>query len=346
MLHKILIRSTNWLGDALLTTPAIHSIKNHYPEAELTVLARPGVAPVFEANPDIRRVILYENQGRHRGLRGKWRLVGALKQEGFEAVVHFPHSFEAAWISYWSGIPVRVGYATEGRGPLLTWSRPLPRNFKERHQVRSFLELLAGLGIRENPGPESHPLRLMVAEHWQEQADRRLAFLGVNPGEPLIGLAPGAQYGRAKCWPFSAYRQLAERIRNREGLRVILLGTSRDALAGLPEEGEIPEGPFINLLGRTDLGEALALVQRCRALVSNDSGLLHAAAALRTPLVALFGATCPERTGPWGGTSRVIRKSFPCSPCFRKECRKDRWCMEAITVEEVWGAVQDLTRII
>jgi heptosyltransferase II len=342
--QKILIRSTNWLGDALLTTPAIHSIKNQFPEAELTVLARPGVAPVFETNPDIRRVMVYENQGRHRGLRGKWLLAQALKRESFEAVVHFPHSFEAAWISFLSGIPVRVGYATEGRGPLLTRSRPLPRNFKERHQVLSFLELLAGLGIRETPGPESHPLRLMVAAHWQAKADRRLAALGVNSGDSLIGLAPGAQYGRAKCWPFSAYHQLAERFRNEAGARVILLGTARDALAGLPEGTDIPAGPFINLIGRTDLGEALALVQRCRAVVSNDSGLMHVAAALNRPLVALFGSTSPERTGPWGGTSRVIRKAFPCSPCFRKECREDRFCMEAITVEEVWEAVSALLR--
>lgn len=344
--QKILIRSTNWLGDALLTTPAIHSIKSQFPEAELTVLARPGVAPVFETHPDIRQVIIYENQGRHRGLRGKWLLAQALKQEGFEAVVHFPHSFESAWISFLSGIPVRVGYATEGRGRLLTRSQPLPRNFKERHQVLSFLELLAGLGIRENPDPESHPLRLLVAAQWQEQADRRLVSLGVKPGDRLIGLAPGAQYGRAKCWPFSAYHQLAERIRREDGARVILLGTARDALAGLPGGAALPEGPFINLLGRTDLGEALALVQRCLALVSNDSGLMHVAAALNRPLVALFGSTSPERTGPWGGTSRVIRKTFACSPCFRKECREDRFCMEAITVEEVWEALQDLIRII
>ena len=342
--QKILIRSTNWLGDALLTTPAIHSIKSHFPEAELTVLARPGVAPVFGTNPDIRQVMVYENHGRHRGLRGKWLLARALKREGFEAVVHFPHSFEAAWISFLSGIPVRMGYATEGRGPLLTWSRALPRNFTERHQVLSFLELLAGLGIRETPGPGSHPLRLMVAADWQAKADRRLAALGVNPGDLLIGLAPGAQYGRAKCWPFSHYHHLAERIRREDGARVILLGTARDALAGLPEGTEIPAGPYINLIGRTELGEALALVQRCRALVSNDSGLMHVAAALNRPLVALFGSTSPERTGPWGGTSRVIRKAFPCSPCFRKECREDRFCMEAITVDEVWEAVSALLR--
>ena len=234
MLHKILIRSTNWLGDALLTTPAIHSIKNHYPEAELTVLARPGVAPVFEANPDIRRVMVYENQGRHRGLRGKWLLAGALKQEGFEAAVHFPHSFESAWISFLSGIPVRVGYATEGRGPTFDQARALPAEFQGA-APGAFLPGTAGRpGDPGKPEPgKPSPAVNRGGEHWQGKADRRLAALGVDSGESLIGLAPGAQYGWAKCWPFSDYHQLAERIRREGGAKVVLLGTSRDALAGI-----------------------------------------------------------------------------------------------------------------
>ena len=339
MFHKILIRSTNWLGDALLTTPAIHRLKTRFPEVELTVLARPGVAQVFETNPDIRQVIIYEHKGRHRGLRGKWLLAKALKQQHFEVVVHFPHSFESAWISFLSGIPVRVGYATEGRGRLLTQARPLPPGFNEQHQVLSFIQLLEGLGIREIPDPERYPLRLRVAEDWKDQAGRRLSSFGVSPDEPLIGLAPGAQYGPAKCWPFSAYEELAERIQRRQGVRVILLGAAREALGAAPGGGKISGGSHINLLGQTTLGEALALVERCQAVVSNDSGLMHVAAALNRPLVALFGSTSPERTGPWGVASRVIRKPFPCSPCFRKECREDRFCMEAITVDEVWDAL-------
>ena len=111
----------------------------------------------------------------------------------------------------------------------------------------------------------------------------------------------------------------------------------------LPEGGGDPRGAVYQSDGQDQLGEVLALVQRCRAVVSNDSGLMHAAAALNTPLVALFGSTSPESTGPWGGTSRVIRKPFACSPCFRKECREPRFCMEAIAVEEVWGGRPERT---
>jgi heptosyltransferase-2 len=342
---RILIRSTNWLGDALLTTPAIHSIKTHFPEAELTVLARPGVASVFETNPDVRQVLIYENKGRHRGIRGMWLLARALKQQNFEIAVHFPHSFESAWISFLSGIPVRVGYATEGRGRLLTQAKPLPLRFNAQHQVLSFMQLLEGLGIREIPDPGRYPLRLRVAENWKDQAGRRLESFGVRSDDPVIGLAPGAQYGPAKCWPFSAYEKLAERIQHQRGARVILLGAARDALGTAPGGEKIPQGPFINLLGQTSLGEALALVERCQAVVSNDSGLMHVAASLNRPLVALFGSTSPERTGPWGGTSRVIKKPFPCSPCFRKECREARFCMEAISVDEVWEVLKDLLTV-
>ncbi|MBI5585977.1 MAG: lipopolysaccharide heptosyltransferase II [Deltaproteobacteria bacterium] len=322
-LRKILIRSTNWLGDALLTTPAIHSISINYPAAELTMLARPGVAPVFEANPDIRRVIRYEQEGRHGGWGGRFRLARSLKQEGFDGVVHFPHSFESAWISFLAGIPLRVGYTTEGRGWLLTHRRPLPRDFTGRHQVRTFAGLLTLLGIASDPDPQRDPLRLTIPDPWERQAEARLVSLGIGAGERLVGLAPGAMYGTAKCWPLASYLELAARLQREWQARVLFLGTAGDALA-LGRTADLTPGTGIDLMGQTSLGEVLALIRRCHLLVVNDSGLMHAGAALNTPLVALFGSTSPERTGPWGGTSRVIRKQFSCGPCFKKVCPEPR----------------------
>ena len=343
VLNKILIRSTNWLGDALLTTPAVHSIRINFPSAELTVLARPGVAPVFEANPHIQRVILYDHQGRHGGLVGRWRLARVLKTEGFDLVVHFPHSFEAAWISFLAGIPVRVGYATEGRGRLLTHRRSLPRDFHRQHQVRSFAHLLTLLGITADPDPVSAPLRLVTTTEGERRAGERLRALGIEASDRVVGLAPGAMYGQAKCWPLPAYRLLAQRLTRDWQAKVLFLGTAGDALAAGGSSGPI-EGEGIDLMGKTSLGEALALIRRCRLLVVNDSGLMHAAAALNTPLVALFGSTSPERTGPWGGTHRVIHKQFPCGPCFKKVCPEPRFCLEGISVDEVWAAAEALRR--
>jgi heptosyltransferase II len=326
------------VGDALMTTPIVHSIRKSFPLAQITVLAKPWVASVFEASPDVDHLVIYQKPGIHQGMGGKARLAKALKIKRYDIVIHFPHSFESAWISYWSRIPVRIGFATEGRGLLLT--HPLRQNQARRkeHQVPFFFHLLEPLGIREDPTPEKHLLRLTVSPTYQEQARVRLQSLGVKPSDFLVALAPGAIYGSAKCWPFDRFEQLAERLKKEWGAQILLLGTDNDALAGINKN----RSGTHDLMGKTSLGEALALIQNCRLMICNDSGMMHGAAALKTPLVALFGSTNVHRTGPWGGVSRTIRKDFFCSPCLRKVCSKSPTCMEAISVDEVWKTLLDL----
>jgi len=335
---NILIRSPNWVGDALLTTPVVHCIKNNFPDSRITVLAKPWVTPIFEASPDINQVIVYQKPGIHQGIGGQWRLAQAFKASGFDCVVHFPHSFESAWISFLMRIPVRIGYATEGRGLLLSDGLRLTRARQREHQVPFFFHLLEPLGIREDPSAEKNPLVLKVDSQSLRQAETRLDTLGIRPSDFLVGLAPGAVYGSAKCWPFDRFERLAERLIKEWTAKVVLLGTDIDTLSGTG----IGSTHNHNLLGKTALGEALALIQKCRLVVCNDSGLMHAASALNTPLVALFGPTNLHRTGPWGGISRVIKKEFPCSPCLKKVCPETQSCMEAITVDEVWETVLSL----
>lgn len=330
--QTILLRSPNWVGDALLTTPIVHSIKKSFPEARITLLAKPWVAPIFEACPNIDQVIVYQKPGIHQGLRGKWRLAQEIKKQGFEMVVHFPHSFESAWISFLSRIPIRIGYATEGRGLLLTHRLWPTRKRQKEHQVPFFFHLLEPLGIREAPSEGTNPLCLTVSPAFQEQAQARLQALGLNSSDFLVGLAPGAIYGSAKCWPFDRFEELAKRLKKEWRAKVLLFGTQTDALSGAFTESI----QYHNLMGKTSLGEALALIQGCRVMVCNDSGLMHAASALRIPLVALFGSTNVSRTGPWGGLSRIVKHDFSCSPCLKKVCPERPTCMEAITVDEVW----------
>lgn len=337
-MNKILVRSPNWVGDALLTTPAVHCIKNHFPDSRITVLAKPWVTPVFEANPDVDQVIIYQKPGIHQGVGGQWKLAQELKRLGFDVVVHFPHSFESAWISFLSRIPIRIGYATEGRGFLLSDRLRITPDRKKEHQVPFFFHLLEPLGIREDPTPGKNPLGLQVDHQSLQQAEARLHSLGIRPADFLVGLAPGAVYGSAKCWPFDRFELLAERLKKEWQAEVILLGTDTDTLSGSMKESTNDH----NLLGKTTLSEALALMQRCRVMICNDSGLMHAASALNIPLVALFGSTNPHRTGPWGGISRVIKKDFPCSPCPKKVCPETRTCMEAITVDEVWETLLNM----
>jgi heptosyltransferase II len=335
---NILVRSPNWVGDALLTTPAIHCMKNQFPDSQITVLGRPWVTPVFEANPDVDRIIIYQKPGIHEGVGGQWKLAQELKRTGFDVVIHFPHSFESAWISFLSRIPIRIGYATEGRGFLLSDSSQVTPERKKEHQVPFFFHLLEPLGIRDIPSPGKNPLELQVSDRSLQQADARLHSLGISPSDFLVGLAPGAVFGSAKCWPFERFELLSERLNKEEQAKVILLGTEADTLSGAVKK--TTHG--YNLLGKTPLSEALALIQRCRVMVCNDSGLMHAASALNIPLVALFGSTDLHRTGPWGGISRVINKDFPCSPCLKKVCPETRTCMEAITVDEVWEILMNM----
>jgi heptosyltransferase II len=337
-LEKILLRSPNWVGDALLTTPMVHSIKKAFPHSRITVLAKPWVATIFKADPAVENVVLYQKPGRHQGIRGKAELARELKTLGYDLVIHFPHSFESAWISYWSRIPARIGYATEGRGFLLTHGlQPTPAR-KAEHQVPYFFHLLEPLSIMEQPSPESHPLRLSLSSEDREKAETLLKNLGIGSSDLVIALAPGAIYGPAKCWPFERFEAIAARLKQEWKAEVLLLGTDKDALSG---RNRNPQG-YHNLLGKTSLGEALALMSRCRLMICNDSGLMHGASALNIPMVALFGSTDVRRTGPWGGLYRLIKKNFPCAPCLQKSCSITPNCMESIPLEEVWQSLSEL----
>jgi heptosyltransferase-2 len=328
------------VGDALMATPTIRSLKKHRPDFHITVLAKPWVAPLFETHPDVDEVVIYQKPGHHDGLGGRWRLAQELKGLGFDCAIHFPHSFESAWISLLARIPRRIGFSTEVRGFLLT-DRLQPTQVRRlEHQVRYFFHLLEPLGIEENPTAEGNPLELKCTPEDMQQAETRLAALGIGPEDFLVGLAPGAIYGSAKCWPFDRFEQLAERLKETHQAKAILLGTDTDALSGMKKDS----GNYYNLLGKTGLGEALALIGRCRLMICNDSGLMHAASALGIPLVALFGSTNSRRTGPWGGIHRVIQKDFACSPCLKKVCTMTPTCLEAITVNEVCEVIERLER--
>jgi len=341
---KILIRSTNWIGDALMTTPAVRTIRSNFPEAEITLLALPWVADVFRASPHINRIFLYEKNGRHQGLRGKLRLAGELKTEGFEAVILLQNAFEAALISLLAGIPVRAGYNSDGRALLLTHPVRRTAAIRRKHQVYYYQEMLAGLGLR----PGSPRLELFLQPEARDNAGRGVARFQNGHRAPLIGLNPGAAYGPAKRWPVDKFARLARRLCEQGRNRVVVFGTAADSRAAAEIKQAVGLGErVLDLTGRTDLATAMAYIDRCDAFVTNDSGLMHVAAALDTPTVAIFGSTDHIATGPWSGRARIIRKPVSCSPCMkthcpRKEADKHLLCLEQIRTEEVAAMVGSL----
>lgn len=337
--RRVLVRATNWVGDVILMTPALTAVRRAFPLATITALARPSVADLLTASPDVNEVMRDETHGRAGGFSGRLALIREVRRRGFDLAIVFPHAFEAALVATLAGIPIRVGYRTEGRGWLFT--HPVRRRPSRRHQIYHYLDLVEAFGITpDHAGPV---LRLSV-EAIQE-ADRLLGQAGVRSDAVLIGLNPGAAYGPAKRWPADRYAALAALLEARYGVTPIILGgpADREAAGEVMARYEADHRRrLISLAGQTGLLGAAAVIARCHVVVTNDSGLMHIAAAVGVPVVALFGPTDPVLTGPVGHGHTVLRQAVPCSPCRFRDCPIDHRCLAWITVEEAYAAAARL----
>ncbi|HEV8663096.1 MAG TPA: lipopolysaccharide heptosyltransferase II [Candidatus Methylomirabilis sp.] len=337
---RILVRGVNWVGDALLMTPALASVRRTFPKAHLSLLVRPWVADLFRGNPAVDEVLLYESAGGHGGLTGKLRLARELRRRRFDLAVLFQNAFDAALIAWLARIPERVGFATQGRGWLLTRPVSLPPELRRRHQVEYYLGLVRALGWSEAPTE----LVLSLSTTEQEQADALLREAGCDGTVPIVALNPGAVYGSAKRWPAERYAALADRLAV-EGYRPLLVGAPSDAgaAAEVRAAAERPQA-LADLTGRTGLKTLAALLRRCSAFVSNDTGAMHVAAAAGTPLVAIFGPTDPATTAPVSRRAILLRRPVFCSPCLLRDCPIDHRCMRGVSVDEVHEALLTLLR--
>lgn len=332
--RRVLIRSTNWIGDAVMNTPAVHAIRTHFPSAHISVLAKPWVAPVFDHSPDVDEVILYEERGWSAALR----VARKLRRHRFDAAFLLQHAFEAALIAFLAGIPLRIGYNRDARGVLLTHPVPCPPAVRQVHQTAYYLNILNAVGL----GASDQRLRLAVPPAARRRAREILSARGVTPDETVMGINPSAIYGPAKQWFPDRFAALADRLQERFGCRVLVFGGPSDRQLG-QGIAQMAQRPVISLAGETTLEEAFALVALCRLFVSNDSGLMHVAAALDIPQVAIFGSTNPVTTGPFSDRSRVVRTPEPCSPCLQPECPEGHLsCMGKITVSMVLDAADAL----
>ena len=329
-MNKILIRATNWIGDAILTLPAIASIRATYPQAHLAVLAKPWVADIYKLFSDVNEVIIYENKYDHA--IGVFRLAQLLRKRKFDAAILLQNAIEAAIISSAAGIPVRAGYDSDGRGILLTHRVSRSKEIKALHQIDYYLEMVKALGcvtVNKELHLETKINRLdaqRVLQKW---------IPGLQNG--IIGLAPGATYGPAKRWLPERFAAVADKIAQVFPGRIILLGGKSDANTA-EELRRLAQTDLLNLAGKTNLAEAIYLISQCRLFISNDSGLMHIAGALNIPTIAIFGSTNPATTSPVGAQSVVIHREVPCSPCLKKTCPTDFRCMQLISVEDVWEA--------
>lgn len=336
-IRRILIRAANWVGDAVMSTPMIRAVRYNFPRAEVHVLAKPWVAPVFENSPDVDHIIAYDARGRHASHRGILRLCGELRIDGFDLAVLVQNAFEAALIARFAGIPRRLGYDTDGRTILLSHAVPMTRRMKRRHQIDYYLGVLEGAGLKTF----GRKTALFISAAERLRAARILRKAGAAKTDAIIGLNPGAAFGGAKRWLPERFAELGEKLRRRRPDRpIVIFGGPGEADLGDAIRRDIGDG-CINLAGRTTLREAMALIERCGLFITNDSGLMHAADALDIPLIAVFGPTNHTTTSPSGPYSRMVRVPVPCSPCMKQECPIQdptyrHQCMRAVTVDRVY----------
>jgi len=336
-MRRILVRAPNWIGDAVMCEPALRGIRSLFPQAEITLLAKPAIAELFAAYPGLNRVLVYESKSIHAGLSGKWTLAGTLRRHGFDLAVLFQNAFEAALLTWLAGIPRRYGYATDGRVFFLTDPVAVPDRDTLRHQVHYYWDLLRPLGLTGDPASP----QLTVSEDEERAIDRRLVEAGIAPTDLILGINPGSTYGGAKRWLPDRFAETAARwcrqMEQQQGrtVSVVILGAKGEEELGR----SIAEGlaaRSLVLSGRTTIRELMAVTKRCALLLTNDTGPMHIAAAFGVPVVAIFGPTDWRTTAPYGQEQGIVRQPVECAPCLLRECPIDHRCMTGVTVDQVY----------
>ena len=329
-INRILIRGVNWVGDTILTYPAVQRLKASFPGSRLTILVRDSLVDLWRTFPYVDEVIPFSPRKGLRSLREDLRVGSSLGRRKFDMAVIFPRSFRSAYQVFLARVPIRLGYRDEGRSFFLTHAASRSDETLHIHRVDYYQRLLDAFGIGEG---SSLP-RIFPREEDRRWAKEKLQSLGLLDGRPLIGMNPGATYGLAKCWYPERFGELGKRLAEKWQTSVLLFGKAeerpmiQEILRPLGERGT-------DLSGQTDLLQLAALLERCRLLVTNDTGTMHVAAAAGTPVVAIFGPTDPVTTGPCGEGHRVVRRDVPCSPCLKRVCPTDHRCMKGISVGEV-----------
>lgn len=331
----MLVIAPSWVGDAVMTQPLFQRLRQHHPGLALDVLAPPWTAPVFRHMPEVREVL--DNPFRHGELKlaARYRLGRQLRGRGYRQAIVLPNSLKSALVPFFAGIPRRTGFVGEWRRGLLNDARPLDRAALPL-MVERFAQLAEPAGT-PLPRPLPRPALAVAEDERRALLDR----LGLHPAGPVAVFCVGAEYGPAKRWPPEHFGRLAGMLAE-AGYAVWLAGSPKDREIG-EEAARQSGGAALNLCGRTDLGQALALLSAASLVVSNDSGLMHVAAALERPLIALYGSSSPGFTPPLSDRARVVSLNLSCSPCFKRECPLGHFrCMRDLAPEQVWREIEDL----
>jgi heptosyltransferase II len=343
--ERVVVRGVNWVGDAVMTVPALRELRRVLPGAHITLATRPWAEGLFADADFLDDLLVYER--RPRRLRDVARQVREWRARRFDLALLFQNAFEAALISRAARVPLRVGYATDGRRALLTHPLPVPGWRSERHEVFYYLNLVAHLeralyGATSVEGREPR-FDLEVSEARKAEARATLAALGVRLVRPLVALCPGSTNSRAKRWPAERYGALGDRLIREAGAEVLLVGSADELEVSREVEALMAERPHV-LTGRTNLAQAVAALSLVDLLVTNDTGPAHIASALGRPTVVIFGPTDPRTTRPYAASAEILRRPPDCAPCMLRDCPIDHRCMTAISPDEVFERAAAMMR--
>jgi heptosyltransferase-2 len=342
MSMKIIVRGANWIGDAVMSVPALRALRRTFPDANITLHTKPWAEGIFHDADFIDRILTVEAGSSFRDTLREARRVSA---GDYDLSILFTNSFQTAAVSRIAGVKKRLGYSREGRGVLLTDPIKPPPWEHERHQSFYYLHLIAELARRS--GKEFLPITKSGDDALQVNNERRmnarslLEEAGVDFAKPTIGFGAGSTNSAAKRWGEAKYADLATKLAGDLGANIVLLGAKNETDVS-SQVAALSSAELIDLTGSTDLAMATAMLSELDLFVSNDMGLAHISAAVGTKTLVIFGPTNDETTRPLGEHAGIIRHPVECSPCMLRECPIDHRCMTRIEPNEVFRKVLEM----
>ena len=335
--HDILIIGPSWVGDMVMAQSLFAALKQRYPHANIDVLAPEWTRPLLARMPEVREAISMPITHGVFGWKQRHQIGLSLRQKNYDQSIVLPNSWKSALIPWFANIPIRTGWLGEMRYGLLNDPRKLNKTALPL-MVQRFVSL-AHPASQAHIAPEYSPPKMIAEAVARERDPHR------SSNQKRLVLCPGAEFGPAKQWPASHYAALGEQL-TQQGWQVLIMGSKADAVVG--EEiaaGITDKNNVINLCGKTLLGEAIDLIATADQVVSNDSGLMHIAAALNRPLVAIYGPTSPAFTPPLSDNANLVQIDIECSPCFKRTCPLGHHkCMQELRPEQIFTQLQSLTK--
>ena len=338
-IERVVVRGANWVGDAVMTVAALRELRRVLPAAHITLATRPWAQGIFAGTDIVDELLLIDDA--RRGLRATFGQITEWRARRFDLALLFPNAFEPAFIAAAARVPLRVGYATDGRGFLLTHPLAVPAWRSEQHEVFYYLNLVFGLEhalTGEARFEDREPqFQLHIPAARQATARELLTRHGALDAEdrPLVALCPGSTNSRAKRWPSAAYAALADHLMGKAKANVVLIGAREELNVSEEVVAQMRRRPVV-LTGETNLAETIAVLSVADLLVTNDTGPAHISAALERPTLVIFGPTNPLTTRPFSPTADIMRRPPDCAPCMLRDCPIDHRCMTAISPEEVF----------